>query len=80
MKRWRSAVLFFQSCDLSVVFIDDLLFPHKLLICPPCIVLTGRMHDDFSLIQQSHEFNLPYFAVADDVSCRSSKIERRYMI
>ena len=80
MKKWRSAVLFFQSCDLSVVFIDDLLFPHKLLICPPCIVLTGGMHDDFSLIQQSHECSLPYFTVADDVSCRSSKIERHYMI
>lgn len=80
MKKWRSAVLFFQSCDLSVVFIDDLLFLHTLLICPPCIVLTGGMHDDFSLIQQSHEFSLPYFTVADDVSCRSSKIERHYMI
>ena len=80
MKKWRSAILFFQSCDLSVVFIDDLLFLHTLLICPPCIVLTGGMHDDFSLIQQSHECSLPYFAVADDVSCRSSKIERHYMI
>ena len=68
MKKWRSAVLFFQSCDLSVMFIDDLL-PHKLLICPPCIVLTCGMHDDFSLIQQSHECSLPYFAVADDMSC-----------
>ena len=80
MKKWRSAVLFFQSCDLSVVFIDDLLFLHTLLICPPCIVLTGGMHDDFSLIQQSHECSLPYFTVADDVSCRSSKIERHYLI
>lgn len=80
MKKWRSAVLFFQSCDLSVVFIDDLLFLHTLLICPPCIVLTGGMQDDFSLIQQSHECSLPYFTVADDVSCRSSKIERHYMI
>ena len=57
-----------QSC-LSMLFTDDLLFPHKLLICPPCIVLTGGMHDDFSLIQQSHECSLPYFAVADDMSC-----------
>ena len=69
MKKWRSDVLFFQSCDLSVMFTADLLFPHKLLICVPCIVMTGGMHDDFSLIQQSHECSLPYFAVADDMSC-----------
>ena len=77
MKKWRSAVLFFQSCCLSVMFIGNRPFPQSQPFdLSTMYYQTDGMHDNFSLIPHLTECNLPAISL-QPMKCGSSIITER---